>query len=85
MSQRTVERVVGRLITDEEFRESKRPTGFPASVIEFALRWVQGMNAGEWQEQTRDLETLIGHKPKTTFEFFRDDFFTPQSPLTTIE
>ena len=72
-------------ITDEEFRESKRPTGFPEPVIEFALRWVQGMNAGEWQEQTQDLEMLIGRQPKTSFEFFRDEFFKPQSPLTTIQ
>jgi NAD(P)H dehydrogenase (quinone) len=64
-------------ITDEEFLASKRPAGLPESVIEFALRWVQGMNAGEWQGQTGDLEALIGRKPTTAFEFFRDDFLDP--------
>ena len=42
--------------------------------MEFALKWVQGMNAGEWEEPTSDLERLIGHKPKTPAEFFRDDY-----------
>jgi hypothetical protein len=32
------------------------------------------MNAGEWADQTGDLETLIGRKPKTAAEFFRDDY-----------
>jgi len=44
--------------------------------VEFALKWVEGMNAGEWAEQTNDLETLIGHKPRTPKEFFRDDYIT---------
>ena len=61
-------------ISDEEFLELKRAEGFPDYVAAFALEWVQGMNAGEWEEQTRDLEMLIGHKPKTAAEFFCDDY-----------
>ena len=61
-------------ISDEEYFELKRTGGVPDSVVAFALKWVQGMNAGEWEDQTKDLETLIGRKPKTAAEFFRDDY-----------
>jgi len=67
-------------VSDERFIELKRPSGFPEFIIEFVLKWVQGMSAGEWQEQTRDLEKLIGHKPTSAFEFFRDDFLKPKAP-----
>ena len=72
-------------VSDEQFKELKRPSGFPEPVIEFVLKWVQGMNAGEWQDQTRDLEILIGRKPKTAFEFFRDDYLNPNASLTSLE
>lgn len=61
-------------VSDQEYLEIKRAEGWPDFVAEFALKWVQGMNAGEWEEPTSDLETLIGHKPKTPAEFFRDDY-----------
>jgi NAD(P)H dehydrogenase (quinone) len=67
-------------VSDERFIELKRPSGFPEFIIEFVLKWVQGMGAGEWQEQTRDLEKLIGHKPTSAFEFFREDFLKPKAP-----
>ncbi len=73
-------------ISDEEyFEQLKRATGVPDFVVEFVAKWVKGMNAGEWQEQTKDLEKLIGHKPKTAFEFFRDDYLEPKSRVTSIE
>lgn len=61
-------------VSDQEYLEIKRAEGWPDFVVEFALKWVQGMNAGEWEEPTSDLERLIGHKPKTPAEFFRDDY-----------
>jgi NAD(P)H dehydrogenase (quinone) len=78
-------KVAYKPISDEQFIQLKRPLGFPEHVIEFVLKWVQGMAAGEWQEQTRDLETLIGHKPKTAFEYFRDEYLAPKSPLTSMQ
>ena len=60
----------------EYFQLLKETIGAPDNIIEFVCKWVKGMNAGEWQEQTKDLETLIGHKPKTTAEFFRDEFLS---------
>jgi NAD(P)H dehydrogenase (quinone) len=61
-------------VSDQEYVEIKRGEGWPDFVAEFALKWVEGMNAGEWEEPTSDLERLIGHKPKTPAEFFRDDY-----------
>ena len=45
--------------------------GFPDFVAPFILKWVQGMNQGEWEEVTNDLETLIGRKPTTPAEYLR--------------
>ena len=61
-------------VSDQEYLEIKRAEGWPDFVVKFALKWVQGMNAGEWEEPTSDLERLIGHKLKTPAEFFRDDY-----------
>ncbi len=73
-------------LSDKEYLDLLTSTaGIPDFIAEFALKWVQGMNAGEWQEQTKDLETLIGHKPKTAMEFFRDDYLKSAEKLTTIK
>jgi NAD(P)H dehydrogenase (quinone) len=65
-------------ISDEEYLEIlKAAAGVPDFVAEFVLKWVQGMNADEWGEQTKDLETLIGRKPKSAGEFFRAEYSRP--------
>ncbi len=64
-------------ISEEEFLAVKRGEGFPDFIAEFALGWMRGMNEGEWGGQTKDLEVLIGRKPKTTAEFFREDYLQP--------
>jgi NAD(P)H dehydrogenase (quinone) len=58
-------------ISDEEYIKSMAAFGFPDFVGPFILKWVQGMNQGEWEEVTDDLETLIGHKPTTPAEYLR--------------
>jgi NAD(P)H dehydrogenase (quinone) len=50
--------------------------GVPDFVAQFVLEWVVNMGAGEWEEQTKDLETLIRRKPTTPTEFFRDSYLT---------
>jgi NAD(P)H dehydrogenase (quinone) len=45
----------------------------PKSIAVFVLEWVRNMSAGEWSDQTSDLEMLIGRRPKTPEEFFRED------------
>ncbi len=66
-------------ISDEEFIASARSQGVQDFVAEFVLGWVRGMNYGEWEGQTTDLETLIGHKPQTVAELFRDDYLHSES------
>jgi NAD(P)H dehydrogenase (quinone) len=58
-------------ISDEEYIASMAALGFPDFVAPFILKWVQGMNQGEWEEVTGDLETLIGRKPTTPAEYLR--------------
>ena len=48
--------------------------GIPANIAHFVLEWVHNMGDGEWEEQTKDLETLIGRKATTPTEFFRDGY-----------
>jgi NAD(P)H dehydrogenase (quinone) len=59
-------------LTDEEYLELNRSAGLPDFVVEFVLGWLHGMNAGEWAEQTGDLEMLLGRKPTSPTDFFRD-------------
>jgi NAD(P)H dehydrogenase (quinone) len=61
-------------VSDQEYLKMRRAEGWPDFVAEFALKWVEGMNAGEWEEPTNDLERLIGHKPRTPAEFFRANY-----------
>lgn len=58
-------------ISDEEYIKSMQGLGFPDFVAPFILKWVQGMNQGEWEEVTGDLEALIGRKPTTPAEYLR--------------
>ena len=58
-------------ISDEEYIKSMQGLGFPDFVAPFILKWVQGMNQGEWEEVTSDLETLIGRRPTTPAEYLR--------------
>jgi NAD(P)H dehydrogenase (quinone) len=58
-------------VSDEEYIQSMAALGFPDFVPPFILKWVQGMNQGEWEEITNDLETLIGRKPTTPAEYLR--------------
>jgi NAD(P)H dehydrogenase (quinone) len=60
-------------ISDEEYVASISK-GVPDFIAQFVLEWVRNMNAGEWEEQTPDLESLIGRKPKPPAEFFRDAY-----------
>jgi NAD(P)H dehydrogenase (quinone) len=62
-------------VSDAEYLESISK-GVPDFVAQFVLEWVRNMNAGEWDEQTTDLASLIGHKPKSPAECFRDGYRT---------
>jgi NAD(P)H dehydrogenase (quinone) len=64
-------------LSDEDYMALvTRTAGVPAFVAEFALAWVKGINQGEWEQVTPDLEALIGHKPKSAAEFYARDYMT---------
>ena len=58
-------------VSDEDYIKSIGAAGFPEFVSPFILKWVQGMNQGEWDVVTDDLEALIGRKPTTPAEYLR--------------
>lgn len=51
----------------------RRPYGqsLPEFAARFILGWAQGMNRGEWDQQTGDLEALLGRTPTTTEQHLR--------------
>jgi NAD(P)H dehydrogenase (quinone) len=68
------------VLSDREYLDLLMSTaGVPEFVAEFAHAWVAGMNAGEWQKQTTDLEVLIGRKPKTAIDYFRNGYLSANS------
>jgi NAD(P)H dehydrogenase (quinone) len=60
--------------SDEEHLAHLAALGLPEPVAQFALSWTQGVNRGEWDEISGDLERLLGRKPKTAAEFLRAKF-----------
>lgn len=61
-------------ISDNEYLKILSGNGLPDFVPPFILKWVQGMAAGEWQEQGNDLEKLLGRKPETATDYLRDQY-----------
>jgi NAD(P)H dehydrogenase (quinone) len=59
-------------VTDDEFVKHFA-ANFPAAMTQplaaFFLAWMHGINNGEWDGPTGDLERLIGRKPTTTATF----------------
>ena len=52
--------------------------GLPESVADFLLAWVRGINTGEWNNPSGDLEKLLGRRPTTVREYLRDNYPAPQ-------
>lgn len=48
--------------------------GLPEFLGQFALAWVTGINLGEYDNTTDDLETLLGRKPTTAAEYLRENY-----------
>jgi len=64
-------------ISDEAFIELVKAAGVPDFVSEFAIRWIKGMDAGEWAPLGSDLQKLLGRKPTSTEETMRTTYFQP--------
>lgn len=57
--------------SEQDYVDRLLAAGLPAPAAEFVLEWVRGINAGEWDGEAGDLETLLGRKPTTATEFLR--------------
>jgi len=58
-------------LPDQDYIARLVASGLPEPAAAFALAWVRGINAGEWDGKTGDLEKLLGRKPVTAAEFLR--------------
>lgn len=61
-------------VSDQEYIANLVSGGLPEPAAGFVLSWVHGVNAGEWDGQTGDLEKLLGRKPTTPTEFLRASY-----------
>lgn len=65
-------------VTDEQYVEQLVAAGLPEPAVHFLLAWAHGINAGEWDNPSGDLEKLLGRKPTTVSEYLRDHYPAPQ-------
>ncbi len=70
LSNRSGRKIQYTPLSDAEYLEMKVASGLPQPVAEFALGWAKGVTTGQWDDETGDLERLIGHKPLTAAEFY---------------
>jgi len=66
-------------VSDQDFMSRLTAAGLPAPAADFVLAWVHGINAGEWDGASGDLETLLGRKPVTVPEFLHATYPTRQA------
>ena len=58
-------------VSDQEYLDRGMAAGLPDFVAPFLLEWVKGINRGEWDQVTGDLEKLLGRTPTTAEEYYR--------------
>ena len=63
-----------KVIPDQDYIARLTAAGLPEPAARFVLAWVQGINAGEWDGQSDDLEKLLGRKPTTPTEFLQASY-----------
>jgi NAD(P)H dehydrogenase (quinone) len=66
--------VTYNVVSDQEYIAHLMAQGLSEPAAGFVLAWVHGVQAGEWDGQTGDLERLLGRKPVTAAEFLRASF-----------
>jgi len=67
-----------KAVSEHEYIANLVSAGMPEPAAGFMLSWVHGINAGEWDGQTGDLEKLLGRKPTTPAAFLRADYAARQ-------
>ncbi|MGV0877575.1 SDR family oxidoreductase [Martelella sp. FLE1502] len=68
-------------MSDRDYIAQLVSLGLPEPAAGFMLRWVQGVNAGEWDGESGDLDKLLGRKPVTPVEYLRAGH-APRRPET---
>lgn len=63
-----------KTVSDQEYIANLVSAGLPEPAAGFVLTWVHGVNAGEWEGKSGDLEKLLGRKPTTPAEFLRASY-----------
>jgi NAD(P)H dehydrogenase (quinone) len=63
------ERVPYIPVSEDEYVDQLVARRMSQPAIEFLVGWMRGINYGEWDEPSGDLERLIGHKPTTVAQF----------------
>jgi NAD(P)H dehydrogenase (quinone) len=71
LSRTTGETVPYVAVSDQDYIDARIAEGLPDFVAKFVLGWMQGMNRGEWDQQTGDLEALLGRAPTTIEQYLR--------------
>lgn len=61
-------------ISDQDYIAQLMSLGLPEPAAAFMLTWVRGVNAGEWDGESGDLEKLLGRKPTTPAEYLRASY-----------
>tara|TARA_R110002020_G_scaffold26741_7_gene86492 strand:+ start:4933 stop:5520 length:588 start_codon:yes stop_codon:yes gene_type:complete len=61
-------------VSDQEYIAQLVAAGLPEPAADFVLAWIHGINAGEWDDKTGDLEKLLGRKPTKPTEFLQAHF-----------
>lgn len=64
-------------ISDQSYIDALTTKGFPFHLAKFVHLWVVGMQRGEWDEISGDLETLLGRKPTSPAEFLSSNYPVP--------
>ena len=67
-----------KTVSDQEYIANLVSAGLPEPAAGFVLMWVHGVNAGEWEGKTGDLEKLLGRKPTTPAQFLRANYASPE-------
>jgi len=69
------------VLSDQDYIAQLVSLGLSEPAAGFMLKWVQGVNTGEWDGQSGDLEKLLGRKPVTPAEYLRAGH-APRQPET---
>ena len=63
-----------KAVSDQDYIAQLMAAGLPEPAAGFVLAWVHGINAGEWDGQSGDLEKLLGRKPTTPTAFLQASY-----------